>query len=81
MHGELLRLGYQLGESTVRRILRDQGYGPAPRKADASWRTFLRSQDNPAFQHHFFGLTEAEREAMVEPDTWLMISTGKRNPL
>jgi transposase len=30
VHGELLTLGYQLGESTVRRILRAQGYGPAP---------------------------------------------------
>lgn len=40
VHGELLALGYRLGESTVRRIVRAQGYGPAPREADTSWRVF-----------------------------------------
>src|SRR5918998_3276223 len=31
IHGEVLGLGYQLSESTVRRILRAHGSGPAPR--------------------------------------------------
>ncbi|WP_157570776.1 IS3 family transposase [Microtetraspora malaysiensis] len=31
VHGELVRLGYQVSEATVRRILRRRRFGPAPR--------------------------------------------------
>ncbi|WP_346124649.1 integrase core domain-containing protein [Nonomuraea roseola] len=44
VHGELVRLGYQVSEATVRRILRLCRFGPAPRNLDTSWRAFLRSQ-------------------------------------
>src|SRR5690349_8935344 len=44
MHGELARLGYQVSESTVRRILRAWRCGPAPWERDTSWRVFLRTQ-------------------------------------
>ena len=30
VHGELVRLGYQLADSTLRQILRTQGVGPGP---------------------------------------------------
>jgi putative transposase len=56
VHGELLRLGYRLGASTVRRILRTQGYGPAPPEADTSWRAFLRSQAAGLLSCDFFHL-------------------------
>src|ERR671916_2105428 len=56
VHGELLRLGYRLSESTVRRVLRAHGHGPAPRKADDSWRTFLRTHADGLLACDFFHL-------------------------
>jgi putative transposase len=44
VHGELVRLGHQVSEATVRRILRGRGCGPAPRGVGTSWRRFLRTQ-------------------------------------
>jgi putative transposase len=35
VHGELHRLGRRVGISTVRRVLREAGLGPAPRRAPA----------------------------------------------
>src|SRR5918998_4550695 len=56
VHGEVLGLGYQLSESTVRRILRAHGSGPAPREVDTSWQTFLRTQANMLVACDFFPL-------------------------
>jgi putative transposase len=56
VHGELLHLGYGLDESTVRRILRNHEYGPPPRDADSSWRTFLHSQADGPLTWDFFHL-------------------------
>ena len=44
VHGELSRLGHQISEATVRRILRTRRRRPAPPNVDTSWRTFLRVQ-------------------------------------
>ena len=44
VQGERIRLGYCVSEAIVRRILRGNRIGPAPRGADTSWRTFLRTQ-------------------------------------
>jgi transposase InsO family protein len=44
IQGELLTLGYQIGASTVRRILSEAGLGPAPRRASPTWRQFLTAQ-------------------------------------
>ncbi len=44
VHGEPTRLGDQVSQATVRRILRARGYRPAPRSLNTSWRRFLRSE-------------------------------------
>jgi putative transposase len=44
IHGELLRLGWRVSASSIRRVLRAHGLDPAPRRAPTGWRLFLRQQ-------------------------------------
>ena len=44
IHGELAGLGYQVGASTVWKILTAAGIDPSPRRASATWAQFLRAQ-------------------------------------
>jgi putative transposase len=44
IHGELAGLGYQVGASTVWKILNTAGIDPASRRAGPTWAQFLRAQ-------------------------------------
>jgi len=54
IHGELRRLGYKIGASSVWCILQRAGVGPAPMRSALTWRQFLRAQAKGLLAVDFF---------------------------
>jgi transposase InsO family protein len=52
--GELKNLGIPVSTTTVRKILRDHGLGPAGRRGGMTWRQFLRAQAAGVLAVDFF---------------------------
>jgi len=44
IHGELIGLGHQIGQTTVWQILKDNHIDPAPKRSEVTWTEFLHSQ-------------------------------------
>jgi putative transposase len=55
IQGELLKLGARLAASTIARIMKDRGLGPAPRRA-TTWREFIRAQASHIVATDFFSV-------------------------
>ncbi|HSH77553.1 MAG TPA: integrase core domain-containing protein [Herpetosiphonaceae bacterium] len=56
LHGELLKLGYEVGRSTIRDVLKRQHVPPAPQRAQggSGWRTFLSHYQDQMLACDFF---------------------------
>jgi hypothetical protein len=54
IHGELCRLGYKIGASTVWTILQRAGVDPAPKRSAVSWLQFLQAQATSVLAVDFF---------------------------
>jgi transposase InsO family protein len=52
--GELLKLGFRLSPSTIRRVLASAGLEPAPRRGAVAWPVFLRQQAASMLACDFF---------------------------
>ena len=52
--GDLIKLGFHISPSTIRRLLASTGLEPAPRRRTVSWPTFLRRQAASLLACDFF---------------------------
>ena len=54
IQGELRRLGIWVGATTIRRLMRRAGLGPAPRRTGPTWSEFLKAQAKGIIACDFF---------------------------
>ena len=59
IRGELAGPGYKVAPSTVWKILKDAGAGPAPRRSGQTWRAFLAGQASAILAADFFHVDTA----------------------
>jgi transposase InsO family protein len=54
IQGELAKIGVRLAASTIARVMKNHGLGPAPRRRGPTWRQFLRAQASGVVATDFF---------------------------
>ena len=83
VHGELTGLGYQIGASTIWRILQTAGIDPASRRAGPSWTEFLGAQAHSTLACDLFHLdtiTLQRLYAFLSSSTPSAASTSSASP-
>lgn len=54
IQGELLKVGHRVSRATIKRVLRQQGLPPAPRRRRTTWRAFLAQHREQLLACDFF---------------------------
>jgi len=86
IQGELRGLGIRVGATTIRTLLRRNGFGPAPRREGPSWSEFLRAQAEGVLACDFFSVETAFLSTLyvlffIEMGTRRVhVMTSTRNP-
>src|SRR6266545_1986877 len=86
IQGELRGLGIRVGATTIRTLLRRNGFGPAPRREGPSWSEFLRAQAEGVLACDFFSVETAFLSTLyvlffIEVGTRRVhVMTSTRNP-
>ena len=66
IRGALYNLGHEIGRNTVKRILLENGFDPAPlRKKEMSWKTFLKAHWGAIAATDFFSVEVLTRRGLV----------------
>jgi putative transposase len=84
--GECRKLGVSVAATTVKKVLRAAGLGPAPRRDGPSWSEFLRSQAEAVWACDFFSIETASLRTLyvlffIEVGSRrLHVTTSTRNP-
>jgi len=72
--GELKRLRISVSPTTVRKILREAGLGPARRRGGLTWREFLRAQGRAMIAVDFYRGQEMVETCLARLDPFQRLS-------